>query len=115
MEDAADGAVRDRLTRRNRRLMRHPRRWLAASVAVLVLAASGIVVRGVDLGVEFTGGRLIEYATSAPVDADGARTALAETCCAPPRSSPITGTRYAGHRNSSPMPGATGGPQSSHQ
>ncbi len=58
--------------------MRHPRRWLAASAAVLVLAASGIAVRGVGLGVEFTGGRLIEYATTSPVDPDRARTALAE-------------------------------------
>jgi SecD/SecF fusion protein len=75
---AATGAVRDRLTRRDPDLMRHPRRWLATSAAVLVLAASGIAVRGVDLGVEFTGGRLIEYATTTPVDADRARTALAD-------------------------------------
>ncbi len=75
---ATTGAVRDRLTRRDPQLMRHPRRWLATSAAVLVLAASGIAVRGLDLGVEFTGGRLIEYATSAPVDPDRARTALAE-------------------------------------
>ncbi|MET8768053.1 protein translocase subunit SecD [Streptomyces sp. NPDC004658] len=75
---ATTGAVRDRLARRDPHLMRHPRRWLAASAAVLVLAASGIAVRGLDLGVEFTGGRLIEYATGAPVDADRARTALAE-------------------------------------
>ncbi|WP_432172773.1 protein translocase subunit SecD [Streptomyces sp. Tue6028] len=75
---ATTGAVRDRLTRRSPRLMRHPRRWLAASAAVLVLAASGIAVRGVGLGVEFTGGRLIEYATTSPVDPDRARTALAE-------------------------------------
>ncbi|MEU5100554.1 protein translocase subunit SecD [Streptomyces sp. NPDC020996] len=74
---ATTGAVRDRLSRRNPHLMRRPRRWLAASAAVLVLAASGIAVRGVDLGVEFTGGRLIEYTTDAPVDADRARTALA--------------------------------------
>ncbi|MET8948380.1 protein translocase subunit SecD [Streptomyces sp. NPDC004542] len=73
---AATGAVRDRLTRRDPHLMRHPRRWLATSAAVLVLAASGIAARGVDLGVEFTGGRLIEYATTSPVDPDRARTAL---------------------------------------
>ncbi|MGW2465100.1 protein translocase subunit SecD [Streptomyces argyrophyllae] len=76
---ATTGAVRARLTRRAPHLMRHPRRWLATSAAVLVLAASGIAVRGLEPGVEFTGGRLVEYATSAPVDADRARTALAET------------------------------------
>ncbi|MGK5698218.1 protein translocase subunit SecD [Streptomyces sp. URMC 128] len=75
---AGTGTVRDRLTRRNPRLMRRPGRWLAVTAAALVLAGSGIAVRGIDLGVEFTGGRLIEYATSSPVDPDRVRTALAD-------------------------------------
>jgi SecD/SecF fusion protein len=75
---AHTGTVRDRLTRTNPNLMRHPRRWLAASAAALVLAASGIAVRGLDFGIEFTGGRLIEYTTATPIDADRARTALAD-------------------------------------
>ncbi|MFF7051646.1 protein translocase subunit SecD [Streptomyces griseorubiginosus] len=75
---AHTGAVRDRLSRRNPDLMRHPRRWLAVSAAVLVLAASGIAARGLDFGVEFTGGRLIEYRTDTPVDPGRARAALAD-------------------------------------
>lgn len=75
---ATTGAVRDRLVRRNPQLMRRPLRWLATSAAVLVLAGAGIAVRGVDFGVEFTGGRLIEYATAGPVDPDRVRTALAD-------------------------------------
>ncbi|MFJ2240674.1 protein translocase subunit SecD [Streptomyces sp. NPDC087859] len=75
---AHPGTVRDRLTRTAPQLMRHPRRWLAASAAALVLAGSGIVVRGLDFGVEFTGGRLIEYTTATPVDPDRARSALAD-------------------------------------
>ncbi|MEU6916224.1 protein translocase subunit SecD [Streptomyces olindensis] len=75
---AHTGTVRDLLTRTKPHLMRHPRRWLAVSAAVLVLAASGIAVRGLDFGVEFTGGRLIEYTTATPVDPDRARTALAD-------------------------------------
>ncbi|SDK62461.1 protein translocase subunit SecD [Streptomyces indicus] len=75
---ATTGAVRDRLTRRDPQLMRRPRRWLATSAALLVLAGAGIAVRGVDLGVEFTGGRLIEYATEGPADADRVRAGLAE-------------------------------------
>ncbi|MER8224330.1 protein translocase subunit SecD [Streptomyces sp. NPDC094143] len=75
---ATTGAVRAHLTRRDPQLMRRPRRWLATCAAVLVLAGAGTVVRGVDLGVEFTGGRLIEYATNSPVDADRVRTALAD-------------------------------------
>ncbi|WP_255306272.1 protein translocase subunit SecD [Streptomyces sp. Wb2n-11] len=75
---AGAGHVRDRLSRRGPDLMRHRRRWLALSAAALVLAASGIAVRGLDFGVEFTGGRLIEYSTAAPVPADRARDALAD-------------------------------------
>ncbi|MFJ2891134.1 protein translocase subunit SecD [Streptomyces sp. NPDC087305] len=75
---AHTGAVRDRITRADPHLMRHPRRWLAVSAAALVLAASGIALRGLDFGVEFTGGRLVEYATTEAVDADRARNALAD-------------------------------------
>ncbi|MER6563363.1 protein translocase subunit SecD [Streptomyces sp. NPDC001027] len=75
---AHTGAVRARLARTNPGLLRRPRRWLAVSAAALLLAGSGIAVRGVDLGVEFTGGRLVEYAVQAPVDADRARSALAD-------------------------------------
>ncbi|MEU9737274.1 protein translocase subunit SecD [Streptomyces sp. NPDC048002] len=73
---AHTGAVRDRLARARPRLLSHPRRWLAGSAVALVLAGSGIALRGLDLGVEFTGGRLIEYA--APAGPDRARTALAD-------------------------------------
>lgn len=74
---AGIGTVREWITRRDPDLMRRPRRWLAVSAAVLVLAGSGVLVRGADLGVEFTGGRLIEYATDRPVGADRAREVLA--------------------------------------
>ncbi|WP_407561827.1 protein translocase subunit SecD [Streptomyces sp. 184] len=75
---AGHGRVRAWLVRRNPGLMRHSRRWLAVSGVALLLAGSGIVLRGLDFGVEFTGGRLIEYATTEPVDADRARAALAD-------------------------------------
>ncbi|WP_369194297.1 protein translocase subunit SecD [Streptomyces djakartensis] len=75
---ATAGRVRSRLERSRPELMRRPRRWLALSAAVLAVAASGIAVRGLDLGVEFTGGRLIEYTTTRPVDPEHARSALAD-------------------------------------
>ncbi|WNI21269.1 protein translocase subunit SecD [Streptomyces sp. ITFR-16] len=74
---ASPGRVRTWLTRRDPQLMRSPHRWLLVSAALVAVAVAGIVVRGVDLGVEFTGGRLVEYATSRPVDVETARTALA--------------------------------------
>ncbi|MGW8801942.1 protein translocase subunit SecD [Streptomyces sp. NPDC055775] len=74
---ARPGRVRTWLARRDPRLFRSPRRWLLISTALITVAVLGIVVRGVDLGVEFTGGRLVEYSTSRPVDVQTARTALA--------------------------------------
>lgn len=71
------GRVRTWLTRREPRLLRSPHRWLAVSTALVAVAVLGVVGRGVDLGVEFTGGRLVEYATSRPVDTETARAALA--------------------------------------
>lgn len=75
---ATTGRVRDALVRRSPRLMRRPRRWLAVSAVVLVLAASGIAVRGLQWGIEFTGGRLIAYETTWAVDPERARGALAD-------------------------------------
>ncbi|MFJ6074247.1 protein translocase subunit SecD [Streptomyces sp. NPDC093065] len=72
------GPVRDALLRRNPFLMRRPRHWLAASLVVLLVAGSGILVRGLNFGIEFTGGRLIEYSTATQVDPDRARDALAD-------------------------------------
>ncbi|MCX4445741.1 protein translocase subunit SecD [Streptomyces sp. NBC_01789] len=74
---AIPGRVRTWLTRRDPQPMRHPRRWLTVSALLIAVAVAGIVVRGVNLGVEFTGGRLVEYSTSRPVDVETARTALA--------------------------------------
>ena len=75
---AALGRVRTRLTKRSPDWMRHGRSFLAFSSVALVLAVAGILFRGLDFGVEFTGGRLVEYSTSQPVDPEKARAALAD-------------------------------------
>ncbi|THA67062.1 protein translocase subunit SecD [Streptomyces sp. A0958] len=75
---AIPGRVRTWLSRRDPQLMRHPRRWLMISTVLIAVAVAGIVVRGVNFGVEFTGGRLIEYSTSRPVEVETARAALAD-------------------------------------
>jgi SecD/SecF fusion protein len=59
-------------------LLGRARWWLAGSLVALLLAGAGLVVRGPNLGVEFTGGRLLEYGTARPVEVDAARQALAE-------------------------------------
>ncbi|MCM1946934.1 protein translocase subunit SecD [Streptomyces sp. G2] len=70
------GRLRTRLNRRAPRLMARRRRWFTVSAALLLLALAGIGVRGVQLGVEFTGGRDVQYTAASPVDADAARAAV---------------------------------------
>ncbi|MEI7030304.1 protein translocase subunit SecD [Streptomyces pratensis] len=74
---ARPGAVRTWLARRDPQIFRKPVRWLVVSAALVAVAVAGVVVRGVDLGVEFTGGRLVEYSTSRPVDVEKARDTIA--------------------------------------
>ncbi|MFI9117072.1 protein translocase subunit SecD [Streptomyces venezuelae] len=70
------GRLRTRLTRRVPRLMVHRRRWLLTCAGLLVAALAGIGVRGMEFGVEFTGGRIVQYTAERPVDADVARAAV---------------------------------------
>ncbi|HSE71837.1 MAG TPA: protein translocase subunit SecD [Nocardioidaceae bacterium] len=75
---ATTGRVREALRRRNPDIMSRGTRWLGVSAAALVIAVVGIAVNGLNLGVEFTGGRLMEYSTGAPVSVDQARNAVAD-------------------------------------
>ncbi|MBG0853697.1 protein translocase subunit SecD [Streptomyces spinoverrucosus] len=72
------GRVRAWLAHRKPRLVHHRRRWLGLSALLIVVAVAGIGLRGLDFGVEFTGGRLVEYSTSRPVDVDTARAAVTD-------------------------------------
>jgi SecD/SecF fusion protein len=72
------GRLANWLATRGPDLLGRARWWLAGSLVALLLAGAGLVVRGPNLGVEFTGGRLLEYRTELPVDLDAARRALAE-------------------------------------
>ncbi|MFC6881163.1 MULTISPECIES: protein translocase subunit SecD [Actinomadura] len=72
------GRVRRWLERRRPDLMRRRRLWLAVSGLAVALAVTGIFARGLNWGVEFTGGRLVEYSTSRPIDIDTARDAVSD-------------------------------------
>jgi SecD/SecF fusion protein len=72
------GRVRARLSRYENTLMRRPGRWLAVSLLVVVLAGAGLATRGLNLGVEFTGGRSIQYATGSTLDVETARAAVSD-------------------------------------
>ncbi|GAA2836704.1 hypothetical protein GCM10020220_026950 [Nonomuraea rubra] len=71
------GSVRTWLTRRNPQLMRRAKLWLGLAGALAAVAVAGLVARGLNFGVEFTGGRLVEFATSRPISADAAGEAVA--------------------------------------
>jgi SecD/SecF fusion protein len=74
---ASTGRVRELLERRQPDVMGRRRIWLAVSGLALVLAVTGIATRGLNYGVEFTGGRLVEYSTSRPINVDVARADVA--------------------------------------
>jgi SecD/SecF fusion protein len=65
------------LATRGPNLIARGRWWLAGSLVALMAAATGLVARSPNLGLEFTGGRLLEYRTERPVDLDAPRQALA--------------------------------------
>jgi len=59
-------------------IMSRSRMWFGLSLATMVLALAGLVMQGLNFGIEFTGGRLIEYETASTVDLDELRGELAE-------------------------------------
>jgi len=72
------GKVREWLDRSDFDIMGKRRMWLGISGAALVLAVSGIVTQGLNLGVEFTGGRQLDYSVSQEVTVDEARAAIGD-------------------------------------
>ncbi|HEU0214966.1 MAG TPA: protein translocase subunit SecD [Jiangellaceae bacterium] len=75
---ARHGRVRTWLNEKAPDLMRYSRRWLLVSAVAVVISIAGIAVRGLEFGVEFTGGRLVEVSTTQPVDVERARAVVAE-------------------------------------
>lgn len=75
---AGEGRLRRWLVESGPFLMRRAGTWIAVAGVIGLVSVAGVVVRGLDLGVEFTGGRLIEYAPSRAVPVEQARAAVAE-------------------------------------
>ncbi|MGW7685600.1 protein translocase subunit SecD [Kribbella sp. NPDC054772] len=75
---AGHGRVRTWLEARQPSLMEHSRRWLVITVVAIVISLAGVAVRGLNLGIEFTGGRLLEVSTTQPITPDQARAAVGE-------------------------------------
>lgn len=75
---ANQGRVRTWLAEKRPALMARRRLFLGISAVALLVAVTGIVGRGLHLGVEFTGGRVLEYSTATPITVTEARTAVAD-------------------------------------
>lgn len=75
---AGSGRVRRFVEERGPDLSRRTGMFLAISALVLVASFAGVALRGLNLGVEFTGGRLLQYSTSAQIDVTTARAAVAD-------------------------------------
>ncbi|WP_414945276.1 protein translocase subunit SecD [Amycolatopsis sp. cmx-11-32] len=73
-----EGRVRQWVNRRDPGFLGKPRRWLMVAGAVVIAAIAGLFVAGPNLGVEFTGGRVIEYSTSAPAAVEQVRGAVSD-------------------------------------
>ncbi len=65
------------IDRRRPNLLRHSGRWLAVSAIAVTVAVAGLVARGLDYGIDFSGGRLVEYQTTVATDLDRLRQATA--------------------------------------
>ncbi|QGG41767.1 protein translocase subunit SecD [Aeromicrobium yanjiei] len=75
---AGTGRIRRWLTESGPDLMKRSGTWIVITLVVAVVSVGGIAIRGLNLGVEFTGGRLLEYSTSKSVDAEDARVAVSD-------------------------------------
>lgn len=75
---ASLGRFREYLERRRPDLMKRSRLWLTISAVALLIAVAGMFVRGFNFGVEFTGGRVVEFATAQQVSVPDARRAVEE-------------------------------------
>jgi len=67
------------LEERNPDLLGGWKKWLVVSAVAVVVAVAGIVVRGTRFGLEFEGGRLIEFSVGQEIDLDELRGELAQS------------------------------------
>lgn len=72
------GRVRTWLEEKAPDIMSRRKLWLSLTGMVLVASIAGIFGPGLNLGVEFTGGRVMQYSTGKVISADTARAAVAD-------------------------------------
>lgn len=73
-----EGRVRKWVNRRNPAFLSRPHKWVAGAGIAVCLALLGTFFVGGNFGVEFTGGRVLEYSTSQPAGVERVRTAVTD-------------------------------------
>jgi SecD/SecF fusion protein len=72
------GRFRAWIATRRPDLLRHSGRWLAGSALAVTLAVAGIATQGLEYGLDFSGGQLLEYDTERSPDLDAVRRNVAD-------------------------------------
>ncbi len=75
---ARTGRVRRWLNESGPNLMKRSGTWIVVTLLVAVFSIAGLFTRGLDLGVEFTGGRILEFSTAESFDVDSVRQAVSD-------------------------------------
>ncbi|MFF5207920.1 protein translocase subunit SecD [Streptosporangium sp. NPDC000396] len=70
---AGIGRVRTWLNEREPDVMGRRTAYLAITALLVAVSVAGVAIRGLNFGVEFTGGRIMEYSMSTPISVDAAR------------------------------------------
>ena len=73
------GRFRAWIAERRPDLLKHSGRWLAGSALAVALAVVGIATQGLQYGLDFSGGQLLEYDTQRSPDLDAVRQEVAAT------------------------------------
>ncbi len=71
-------ALRERLLEQNPEIIGRAKVWFTGSTLVVLFCLAGIFTQGLTYGLDFTGGRLIEYVADGDADLDRMRDELAE-------------------------------------
>jgi len=75
---AGAGRIRAAINEKGPFVVKRAGLWVIVTAAIAVVSLLGVFGKGLNLGVDFTGGRIIEYSTSKSVDVETVREAISD-------------------------------------